>query len=429
MDRTVILILFTALTVHIGAAQQAPAPATSSQTATAVPTLTPPHPIKSPEVLPDSRVTFRLFAPQASSVIVSGNWPNAVHPEPAALTKDADGIWSVTVGPLKPELWFYSFIVDGANVLDPGTSFYERDGKRFFSLLTVPGPGSDLYMVHDVPHGTLSFLWYDSPTFGYKRRVQVYTPAGYETSKDRYPVLYLLHGGGSDEESWDQSAHASEIFDNLIAAGKAKPMIVVMSNGTGTQMAATDYSNPVVPPPAVQNPLEPSPGILNFPKSLPADLIPFIDRTFRTKANRDSRAIAGLSMGGAQSFYAAFNNLDTFSYLGTFSAGFPLLPGIRTDIPAPANASELRGPDLTHSIDPVKLAALVPQLNADANKKLKLFYFTIGGNDTLTITHAEVKKLLDQRGIKYIEVIWPGYVHEWPFWRLALADFMQRLFQ
>ena len=387
---------------------------------------------RSPEILPDRRVTFRLVAPDAREVFLLGNWPDGVHNSKTVMTKDEKGVWTVTVGPLKPEYWAYVFSVDGVQLLDPSNPHALRDGRRYMSTVVVPGPESDLYAVKDIPHGTLSLVWYKSPSLGITRRALVYTPPGYETGTVRYPVFYLLHGGGGDETAWDENGRASEIFDNLIASGKARPMIVVMSNGNATEPASQDYVDNM---PAGQQPPPPAAGTAApggstvFAKSIPADLVPFIDARYRTKADRDDRAIAGLSMGGGQTYYAAFNNIDKFAYVGSFSGGWPTLPGVRTDTPAPANAAELRGPDLTHSFDRAKFEAMMPQLNASVNAKLKLLYVAAGTNDALMTAHTDFKNMLNEKGIHYVLMEKPMYVHEWPFWRVALADFMPRLFQ
>jgi len=266
----------------------------------------------------------------------------------------------------------------------------------------------------------------------------VYTPPGYESSGNtRYPVLYLLHGGGGDEEAWTDLGRAPLILDNLIAQGKAQPMIVVMTNGNARQKASQNYVEAPPMPAAPRVPgIEASgagaaniPVILDFPRSLVADVIPFVDKTYRTRADRENRAIAGLSMGGAQTFYAAFNNLDKFAWVGGFSGGYVLLPDVGVPVPAPPNADKLRGPDITRSIDPEKFAKLLPQMNAEANSRLRLLYIAIGTEDGLITTHNAVKQLLKSQGVNatYWEV--GGYGHEWAFWRMALADFVPRLFK
>ena len=201
----------------------------------------------SPEILPDKKVTFRLLAPKAGTVVLNGNWDQGTN---IAMTKDDQGIWSVTVGPLGEQLWGYSFNVDGVKVMDPGNGEYQRDGQRYDNLLMITGPASDAWTFKpDVPHGTMSAVWYPSKILKQTgRRMYVYTPPGYESSNAKYPVLYLLHGGGGDEDAWTTMGRANIILDNLIAAGKAKPMIVVMPNGNATQSVSQGYAYGPTPP-------------------------------------------------------------------------------------------------------------------------------------------------------------------------------------
>ncbi|HVO12810.1 MAG TPA: alpha/beta hydrolase-fold protein [Vicinamibacteria bacterium] len=388
----------------------------------------PPGPV-SPEVLSDGRVTFRLAAPDARAVSLAGDWPIGAG---QAMLRDQEGVWSVTIGPLQPDFYGYWFLVDGARTLDPRNVLTARDGVRFASQLRVPGAASADYETNDVPHGTLAQVWYPSPTLGARRRMYVYTPPGYEAGRERYPVLYLLHGGGGDEDAWTTLGRAPQILDNLIAQGRAKPMIVVMTNGNAAQAASRDLLPPpdprgAAPPPAGASAL--TAAILRFPESLVQDVVPFVDATYRTRADREGRAIAGLSMGGAQALYAGFNNLDQFAWIAAFSGGFPLLPGVAVSITPPANAASLRGPDVSRSIDPVKFSELHPKLDASANPRLRLFYLSMGLEDGLITTHAALKKLLDEKGVRYTLLEKPGYGHEWRFWRLSLKDLCSRLFQ
>src|SRR5512143_547581 len=374
---------------------------------------------RSPEVLADGKVVFRLLAPTATSVTLGGDFPIGTN---VAMAKDETGVWSATVGPLKADFYSYFFTVDSVRTLDWRNVFVMRDGARYASWLRVPGPEAADYQVNDVPHGTVSKVWYPSPTLGMKRRTTVYTPPGYETGSARYPVLYLLHGGGGDEAAWTELGCAPEVLDNLIAQGRSTPMIVVMTNGNGTQSASQDLV-PLAGPPS-----RPGEGMLRFPGSLAKDVIPFVDATYRTKPDRENRAVAGLSMGGAQALYAGLNNLDQFAWIGALSGGFPLLPGVAIDIPAPANAAALRGPDVTRSIDPAKYLALHPALDASVNSRLRLLYLAIGIDDGLITTHGAMKKLLDDKGVKYTLFEVPGYGHEWKFWRLSLRDLLPRVF-
>ncbi len=282
----------------------------------------------SPEVLGDNRVTFRLSAPNAVEVNLNGDWPEGRN---IKMSKDDQGIWSVTVGPLDPELWGYTFSVDGVRVVDPRNPNTKRDGVRYDSILLISGAESSLYELGDVLHGTVSKVWYDSPTLKLTRRMYVYTPPGYETSRSGYPVLYLLHGGGGDEDAWLTLGRANLILDNLIDQGKARPMIVVMPNGNATQKMATG-SGPIpgqVSPVQIRAPGGPagasrsasSPAAGLFPESLVKDIIPFVEQRYRVTREKNSRAIAGLSMGGGHTMAATVKYPRTFNYIGVWSAG------------------------------------------------------------------------------------------------------------
>ena len=356
------------------------------------------------------------------------------------MTKGENGVWSATIGPLKPEYYTYFFVVDGVRTMDPQNPVHTRNGTNYSNVLRIPGDLTNDYAVNDVPHGTVAQVWYPSPMLKLTRRLYVYTPPGYETSKARYPVFYLLHGGGGDEGDWTNLGRAPQILDNLIAQGKAKPVIIVMTNENSNQIAspevgvASQAGGPGAGAPAqgaVQpgNPMQ-GPAMLTFPKSIISDLIPFIDKAFRTLPNRENRAIAGLSMGGGMTLLAAFNNLDRFAWVGTFSAGLPPMPGVAVPINPPLpNAASLRGPDVNNTIDKQKLAALLPQLNANANAKLRLFYVVIGAEDGLITAHNAFKELLKEKGVNATIVETHGYGHEWAFWRIALHDFAPRLFK
>jgi enterochelin esterase-like enzyme len=329
--------------------------------------------IVSPELLPDKRVAFRLLAPKAGEVLLNGNWDNGTN---IKMTKDDAGVWSVTIGPLGEQLWGYSYNVDGLRVLDPGDGEYQRDGSRYDNMLMVSGPGSDLWdFKPEVAHGSMHVVWYASEILKQKgRRMYVYTPPGYETSKAKYPVLYLLHGGGGDEDAWTTMGRANVILDNLIAQGKAKPMIVVMPNGNPTQIVSQGYAyGPTPPRQSVTAPAPPpvqaaqgglgmgrgpgapaapagappaagqaaagargaaAPGGAatpgrgmaqvyagSYPNSLVKEVIPFIEKNFRAIANKDSRAIAGLSMGGGHTTMATNNNPGVFGWIAVWSAG------------------------------------------------------------------------------------------------------------
>jgi len=322
--------------------------------------------VVSPEILADKTVTFRLLAPKAASVVLNGSWENGTN---IAMAKDDQGIWSVTVGPLGEQLWAYSFNVDGARVLDPGNAEVQRDGSRYENMLMMAGPAADPWVFKPaVPHGTVQAVWYPSPTLKLKsRRMYVYTPPGYTAGNAKYPVLYLLHGMGGDEDAWTVMGRANVIIDNLIAEGKAKPMIVVMTNGNPTQIVSQGFG--YGPTPARQSVTAPAPppeqaargaaagraaaapgapatapggraaaagtgraagatapggGPVyegSFPQSLAQDVIPYVEKNFRVLADRNNRAIAGLSMGGVHTGLATNHNPGMFGWIGVFSAG------------------------------------------------------------------------------------------------------------
>jgi enterochelin esterase-like enzyme len=298
---------------------------------------------KSPEILPDKRVTFRLSAPKATTVLLNGNWDKGTN---IPMTKDEQGIWSVTVEPLDSQLWGYSFNVDGVKVMDPGDGEYQRDGNRYDNLLMIAGPSDDAWVFRpDVPHGTMEQVWYPSPILKEKgRRMYVYLPPDYLTSDKKYPVFYLLHGGGGDEDAWTTMGRANVIMDNLIADGKIKPMIVVMPNGNPRQIVSQGYGygptppqqsvTAPAPPPVQAAQGAPTPGGRpagsppptqvyegSYPQSLVEEVIPFIEKNYRVLANKDNRAIAGLSMGGGHTVQATNHNPGVFGWIAVWSAG------------------------------------------------------------------------------------------------------------
>src|SRR5207248_2160753 len=325
----------------IGASLAAQQPPTAPPAATAAR----PTPLRSLEIHPDRTVTFRLLVPKAAEVTLNGSWDNGIN---LKMTKDDAGVWSTTIGPLAPQLWGYWFMVDGVKALDPNNAETQRDGARYDNLLMISGAESEWWDFKDVPHGTVQSVWYPSPTLKLaNRRMMVYTPPGYETSTQKYPVLYLLHGGGGDEDAWLTMGRANIIMDNVIAAGKAKPMIVVMPNGNATQSVSQGFGYGPTPapqsvtapaPPPVQaaqaaqgaggrgaapgagrgGPPQPYAG--SYPESLVKDVIPFVEKRFRVLAAKDDRAIAGLSMGGGHTLAATNNNPGTFAYIGVFSS-------------------------------------------------------------------------------------------------------------
>ncbi|MBS1857396.1 MAG: esterase [Acidobacteria bacterium] len=391
------------------------APAAFSQPAAAGRGGAPARPV-SPEIHSDRTVTFRLAAPKANEVTLNGSWDGA---REIKMTRDDNGVWSVTVGPLGAQLWGYWYLVDGVKALDPGNGETQRDGFRIDNLLMIAGPEDDLWTFKDVPHGTIHIVWYPSPTLKQdRRRMYVYTPPGYEASQTRYPVLYLLHGGGGDEDAWVTMGRANVILDNLIAAGKAKPMIVVMPNGNATQTVSQGYAyGPTPAPQAVQAPAppplqaaagggrgavaprppQPYPG--SYPESLVKDVIPFVEKNYRAIAEKDSRAIAGLSMGGGHTLMATNNNPGVFGYIGVFSSG-------------PRSVDE----------------AYEKQLEAVKAGGVKFYWTGAGTTDMAREGTMNLHSLLEKHGFKtsYKEI--PG-AHYWFLWRDFLGDFGAILFR
>ena len=406
---------------QVPAAQTQPAPSAGGRGAARGPR------VVSPEILPDKRVTFRLLAPKANEVTLTGHWENGTN---VPLTKDDQGIWSVTVGPLGEQLWGYSFAVDGIKVLDPGNAELQRDGNRYENLLMISGPASDMWDFKDVPHGQVEAIWYPSEILKEKaRRMFVYTPPNYHTSTAKYPVLYLLHGGGGDEDAWDTMGRANIIMDNLLAAGKIKPMIVVMPNGNATQTVSQGYGfGPTPALSSVTAPLPPGqagagrgpggpggtapagapggPGAGrapqpyegSYPQSLVKEIIPFVERNYRVVVNKNSRAIAGLSMGAGHTIAATNNNPGVFGYIGVFSGGGRI--------------------DETFE----------KQMTALKASGVKYYWLGAGDADMAhagTVTLAEeVKK--EGFVTSYHEM--PG-IHYWFIWRSFLSDFAPILFQ
>ncbi len=380
-----------------------------------------PH-VVSPEILPDKRVTFRLLAPKASAVLVNGNWTNGTN---IPLTKDDAGIWSATVGPLSDQLWAYSFSVDGLKVMDPGNGEYQRDGNRYDNLLMISGPGSAAWEFRpNIPHGSVAAVWYPSEVLKQaNRRMYVYTPPDYASSTAKYPVFYLLHGGGGDEDAWTTMGRANIILDNLIADGKAKPMIVVMPNGNPAQIVSQGYAygptppvRPVVAPapPPVQaaqgaGPGRPpgAPGMPprppqkyegSYPQSLVQEVIPFIEKNYRVLADKNNRAVAGLSMGGGHTIQATNNNPGVFGWIGVWSAG----------------AQDT--PEFTAALTKVK------------DGGVKHYWIGAGTTDFARPGAETLSGLAQKVGLNTSYHTAPG-AHYWFIWRQFLTDYYQTLFR
>ncbi|OLB62252.1 MAG: hypothetical protein AUI11_06320 [Acidobacteria bacterium 13_2_20CM_2_66_4] len=373
----------------------------------------------SPEVRRDRRVTFRILAPAAQKVELRspGDIPGvggrgAALPQ---LTKNADGIWEATFGPLPAGAYRYVFVVDGLTVVDARNPATSQTNTSVYSLAVVPG--SDLFDTKNVPHGAVAAVHYNSTALGGIRRMHIYTPPGYETSRDRYPVLYLLHGAGDVDDSWTSVGRAGFILDNLIAASSAKPMIVVMPaghvNGAGAALGGS------VPFAAAEG----IPGIGSgpdpFANDFLTDLMPYVEKNYRVLTDRQSRAIAGLSMGGNQTLNIAIPHLDKFAYIGVFSSGI-----ISAGRGAPPSADSTSAP-FAEAWERQHLAALD---NAANKRGLNLLWFGTGKEDFLIATTRSTVELLKKHGFKPVFVESEG-AHTWLNWRDYLSTFAPQLFQ
>ena len=368
--------------------------------------------IVSPEVLPDNRVTFRLRAPGANEVVVNGNWPDG---RGLKMTKDAGGVWSVTTAPVLPELWTYTFSVDGVTMLDPGNMTVVRDTAPRTNALLVPGPATALYQPARVPRGTLSAVWYPSPVTKADRRMMVYTPPGYETSNAKYPVLYLFHGGSGHEETWTLMGVTNVVMDNLIAQGKVKPMIVVMPNANWNDAAVP--GEPAPPSAAAAGrggQPEPEPrGAQNYDQAeddIVNGEIRYIESHYRALTGRENRALAGLSMGGGIAINVGLKRLDVFAHVGQFSSG--MFGGVSGYSP----------------FDVEKISPGFLKDPAATNKRLKALYFSCGTEDPRMPFQTKVAEELKSKGITLAFKGFAG-AHEWRVWRNSLVDFAPMLFR
>lgn len=361
-----------------------------------------------PRVDGNSRVELRLKAPDASKVRVNF-WSGPK----ADMEKQADGFWTFTTPPMAPGLHYYTFIVDGAEFADPASTAY-FGGSKWASAVEVPEAGVTYYLPQDVPHGQVREVWYPSKVTGTLRHALVYTPPGYDTQiKERYPVLYLQHGGGEDESGWTRQGRANFILDNLIATKRAKPMLIVMAHGYARRAGYTppDLTGRPFGSPEMRKAMQDMMSV--FEDDVTQALIPFIDSTFRTFADREHRAMAGLSMGGMQTFHVTFNHLDLFSYIGGFSgAGNVFAPGSDTlDTKTAYNGA---------MADPAAFA-----------KRVHLLWIGIGTKEPERMRQGIVKlhTALEAAKIDHVFSESPGTDHEWQTWRRNLEDFAPRLFQ
>lgn len=349
-----------------------------------------PAPLKSPEVSPDGKVTFRYRAPNAKEVFL-----NRSDGTKMAMAKDEQGVWTVTTDPLTPDFYSYSFTVDGVRNMDPANPRLMPNILTPSSIVHVPGPATVEWEVADVPRGEVHHHFYRSGIIGDNRDFFVYTPPGYDgTAQKTYPVLYLLHGFSDDASGWTAVGRANVILDNLIAQGKAKPMLIVMPLGYGApEILQRDRSGPRDPNLSQRNQTK-------FRDALFAEVIPQVEKRYRAATDRDSRAITGLSMGGAESLFTGLNAIDRFAWIGSFSAG-----GGGSD-----------------------LDARYPSLDAKVNQQLKLLWVACGTEDNSIKGDRKFLEWLDTKQIRYTKVETPG-AHTWMVWRRNLATFAPLLFQ
>jgi len=344
-----------------------------------------------PGIMPDNSVVFQVKAPNAQNVQIDlGKKYN--------MEKGVDGIWTVRTEPIVPGFHYYFLVIDDVPVADPASQSFYGTGQMT-SAIDIPEKGVDFYDLKDVPHGALSSKHYYSKYSKNWRRLFVYTPPGYDTNTDtKYPVVYIQHGGGEDETGWAVQGKTDIILDNLIAEGKAKPMIVVISNGNvrAPGKGFGGYN---------------SEGMAPFKEEMTQNIVPFIDDNYRTLADAEHRAICGLSMGGGQSFYVGLESLDYFSSVGVFSSG--LFGGIRTSGEGFNAEKEIPG--------------LLSE-SAKFNEKLDLFYISCGEQD-MRIEHTKkAVQTMSENGLEVEFNSFPGD-HEWQVWRKSLHDFATRVFQ
>ena len=375
--------------------------------------------VVSPEVNADRTVTLRLHAPKAAEVRVTGELLNGAQPVP--MTKGQDGVWTVTMPAVPPDVYTYAFNIDGVNTPDPRNPWVKLvSSTGLASQVQVPGEGLQFYDSKPVPHGLLQIMTYESKALGATRQAYVYTPPGYGTSNVRYPVLYLLHGGGDLDPGWSMTGRAHIIMDNLIAEKKVRPMIVVMplargggslglgplgmspgidAKGNVAPGGGRGMGAPGAPAPAPAGPAEMGP----FARDFVADLMPAVERTFRASARPEDRAMAGLSAGGAATINTAFSRPDLFRYVVIMSAG------------APAN-----------------LETLYPKFfgtGGAAAKQMKLIWVAVGDEDFALKGSQTLADTLTRNGIPHEFVLNKGYRHEWRLWRQHLWDFAPLLFR
>ena len=354
--------------------------------------------IISPEIHDNGSVTLRLYAPKAESVTIAANMltTDGKPVENTVMVRNADGVWEYTSPVLRSELYNYNFIVDGVKICDPSNVYICRDVASTFNIFIIDGDRGNLYRVNDVAHGSVKRTWYNSPKLGKDRRITVYTPAGYEQGKDSYPVLYLLHGAGGDEEAWMTLGRTSQILDNLIAQGKARPMLVVMTNGNAWQQAAPGEAADGMPQPAMR--MAGERPMASFEESF-GDVIKYVESNYRVIKKKEARAVAGLSMGGGHSFNISRTYPNTFDYVGLFSAA--------------ARIGD---------------KAVEESLKKQRDNGFKLYWIACGDTDFLYQMNKDVMKYMDSISFPYTYRE-SGEGHIWRNWRIYLSEFVPMLFK
>ena len=354
-------------------------------------------PVQSPEIDRDGAVTFKVKAPDADTVrLIIDTRVDTL------MRRGAKGTWSITLRDLEPDLYMYYYTIDGMKVLDNENAQVLRDVKNVMNTFVLDPDGDCPMAVHDVPHGEVRAVWYDSPTLNVKRRMMIYLPPGYDQSRQKYPVLYLLHGTGGDETVWLEQGRAAQIMDNLIASGKAEPMIVVMPNGhTDTPSApGMGPDNNEQPTFAHKQWMEGT-----FEQSF-NDIVKWVDTNYRTRDSKRHRAIAGLSMGGYHSLYISANQPDDFNYVGLFSAAIGRMDQGKSKI----------------------YDNLEEKLIAQFQQRPRLYWIGIGKDDFLYKDNAAFREMLDKNRLRYTYHE-SGAGHEWANWRDYLVIFSQLIFK
>jgi enterochelin esterase family protein len=350
---------------------------------------TPNDTLRSPVVAADGRVTFQLYAPKATEVRLRSEGPAPFADK--AMTRNDAGVWTLTTDPVAADLYIYWYDVDGLTVADPRNPRTRLNMSTVRSFLDVPGAAAEFHADRAVPHGTVAQVWYRSASLGAPRRMHVYTPPGYGAGTAGYPVLYLLHGGGDTDDAWPTVGRAGFILDNLIAAGKARPMIVVMPAGHTPRPRGAAGATPSRDP---------------FADDLLKDVMPYVERNYRVLQGRQHRALAGLSMGGFQTLDIGLTNLDRFSQLGVFSSGW----------------FGESGPATFERNNPTVLT------DPKINDRIKLFWIATGKEDFVLPSTKATLALLDRHKVRYAYKETEGG-HTWPNWRAYLAEFAPLLFR